>query len=132
MTGNGLQAAPEDEVSALLRHFLVQVASNESFAPESVLHAPEIAGLNYSLHVAAFIKADQAIYVRIAAVNDMGPGLFAATTMLVPRVKAILLPSLRVFAASPNRVIVHGDSLSKVLTSQLLTAEVSRCLLHIQ
>jgi hypothetical protein len=104
----------------------VQVASNESFAPETVLHAPEIVGLNYSLPVAAFVKADQAIYVRIAAVNDMGPGLFSATNMLVPRVKAILLPSLRLFAASPNHAIVlpHDDSLSEVLTSQLLTAEV--------
>ncbi len=125
--GDGLVPAPPHRVSPLLRHFLLQVASNESMAHETVVHEAEVARtLNYSLPVAGFARAGQALYVRIAAVNAMGRGPFSNTSMLVPHMDAILQPAVRVFAASASHGSgrAQGAALAQVLTGQLLTVQV--------
>ena len=127
--GDGLVPASPHRISPLLRHFLLQVASNESMAPETVVHEAEVAALNYSLPVAAFASAGQALYGRIAAVNDMGRGEFSNTTMLIAHMDAILQPAVRVFAASPSHgsALPQADALPQVLTGQMLTVQVCFC-----
>lgn len=63
----------------LIKYYRFDVASNASFAAETIVHTADISsGLNYSLAVAEFLQTEhQPIYMRIAAHNAMGRGDYA-------------------------------------------------------